>query len=540
VEYRLPKKTSICFRNASANGPVFVCPVVRMIATKEQRFFEPVHIKTYQRTLLLSLACLCVGVNILHGPLNNFGDHRLLPLFMMRDGIPVYTDLSTGPAFSTMYPPLAELFYAPALLARTPMQALYFAQAVVEVLVFVPLAAALWLFRNRYSHGYSAIVGFSLFVLWCNCSEVMKSVHLIHADAPALFLSAFSWASFCYWLTGNKSRWFFVSALCAALAPWAKQVSAPVFLFPVIVLLASRRVKDAVRYGAVVAACEVLAVLAAAGLSDIRKMYFWIIVLPSKQHWKTVWSTALESANNELIVHVIPYIAVVAVGVAILVRRPRGQRFDTLVAAHPWMGAALCGLLLWPTSVLGYVKIGGAGNTLLYTCYFLAIAAALAFVELLSSVPDALWTRVGTAAFVLGIAMALPTAIAATKDVLHPARLTGATEEVFRYSKAHPGQVYFPWHPLAVYFAEHKLYHFELGIADRVAAGVPFDSDLFRRNIPPHASLVAYKGSPCEQVLQRVANPRMVQPPQGLPGWVVFQYDAADSPTAQSVAARHY
>jgi len=511
-----------------------------MIATTEQRLFEEVRIKTYQRTVLLSLACLCIGVNILHGPLNSFADHRLLPLFMMRDGIPVYTDPSAGPAFSTMYPPLAELFYAPALLARTPMQAIYFAQAVVELLVFLPLAAALWLFRNRYRHGYAAIVGFSLFVLWCNCSEVMKNVHQIHADAPALFLSAFAWVSFCYWLAGNKWRWFFVSALCAALAPWAKQVSAPVILFPVIVLLASRRIKDAVRFGAVVAACEALALLAAYGLSDIRKMYFWIVVLPSKQHWKTVWSTALESANNELLVHVIPYVAVVALGVALLVRRPRGERFDTLLAAHPWMGAALCGLLLWPTSVLGYVKVGGAINALLYTSYFLAIAAALAFVELLSSIPSDLWTRVSSAAFVLGIAMALPTAIGATKDFLRPARLTSATEEAFRYSEAHAGQVYFPWHPLAVYFAEHKLYHFELGIADRVAAGVPFDSSLFHQHIPPHANLVAYKGTPCDQVLQRVANPRMVPSPQGLPGWVVYQYDAANAPAAQSADARHY
>ena len=73
-------------------------------------------------------------------------------------------------------------------------------------------------------------------------------------------------------------------------------------------------------------------------------------------------------------------------------------------------------------------------------------------------------------------------AVTIGKSVLRPIRfLASANEEAYRFSRQWPGQVYFPWHPLSVYLAEGKLYHFELGICDRIAAGIPMDQPTSRR-----------------------------------------------------------
>lgn len=118
-----------------------------------------------------------------------------------------------------------------------------------------------------------------------------------------------------------------------------------------------------------------------------------------------------------------------------------------------------------------------------------------------------------------------------------PRSLSTSTEnpnEVsFRYLKAHPGQVYFPWYPLSEVLAEGRLYHSENGVGNRIMAGYTPRDGAWRNYIPPHFTLVAYyppqkmeTPSLFAQFRQRAAIP-------GLEGWTVYERSSGNSPVDQ-------
>jgi hypothetical protein len=93
---------------------------------------------------------------------------------------------------------------------------------------------------------------------------------------------------------------------------------------------------------------------------------------------------------------------------------------------------------------------------------------------------------------------------------------------VYDFCLRRPEEVYFPWHPLATYLGTGKAYHAELGIADRVAAGVPIDEENLRHYLPRGMRYIAYRGMPATSTLAVLPDySREVEHPE-LPGWVVY------------------
>jgi hypothetical protein len=183
--------------------------------------------------------------------------------------------------------------------------------------------------------------------------------------------------------------------------------------------------------------------------------------------------------------------------------------------------------MLWPTSVLGHVKLGGALNSLLYSTYFLDIAVLALLVENLGA-ERPVWIRTATANAL--IVLLIPFSITVAKTVAVPRRAwTSRNVEAYDYSRKHPGEVYFPMHPLSVYLAEHQWYNSDLGIFDRVSAGISVDQANYQRYLPPAMRFVAYAGT-----VPGVSFPllpgfnRKVRLPE-LSGWTVFEREDSGS-----------
>jgi hypothetical protein len=62
----------------------------------------------------------------------------------------------------------------------------------------------------------------------------------------------------------------------------------------------------------------------------------------------------------------------------------------------------------------------------------------------------------------------------------------------FDYLKQHPGKAYFPWFPLAHFYAEGQFRHFIWGLVDRSLAGETVSMTEFRAYIPPDPQVIFF------------------------------------------------
>lgn len=448
---------------------------------------------------------------------NIYTDHRLMPLFMMRDGIRVYADPGQGPMLSTLYPPLSVLLYAPALLFHSPRTAFFVAGLLVQVFSLGPLTLAVYLTRtDRRSH-ISALLAITAFVLFCNSSDILNNLYLVHADAPAIFLIT---SGLCCLLLHHRRRT--LALLCAAsvligLSVWAKQTVAPALLVIPLLLLLRREWSLLCVSIASSIATQVVIMLLVIRRTDFHQLLTWLIVIPSKHPWKANPSSTLDDTNRLLLmINFAALVILITVGVRMWQRKHSLRK----ALGEPWVVFSVTGVLLWPTTVLGFVKIGGANNTLMYATYFLFASVLLLAVQ---SWANREATGVRIAVIVSVCLLSVPLLIDAAKDCASPGRLLHSSSvDAYEFSVQHPGFVYFPFHPLSVYMAEHRLYHFEFGVSDRAMAGIPIRPDHFQAYIPPHLQYVAFRERRPDAVLALMPEyNRPVSLPE-LPGWTVL------------------
>ena len=93
------------------------------------------------------------------------------------------------------------------------------------------------------------------------------------------------------------------------------------------------------------------------------------------------------------------------------------------------------------------------------------------------------------------------------------------------FAKKHPGEVYFPWHPLAGLMAEGRLYHFSYGLSDRELAGYPVSQEHFQRYIPAQTQYVAlpeHAKRDAEYVFRYLPDFSRKVTADDLPGWTLY------------------
>jgi hypothetical protein len=282
--------------------------------------------------------------------------------------------------------------------------------------------------------------------------------------------------------TAPTTRALALSATFAVLAPWAKQVEAPVA--PALVLglwiLHGRAV--AMRY---------LVLLAGIGLAVSAAFVAWfgdpllfnMIRLLNRHPWYTPGLFGLIQTLGSLLWNVRGILALLAAALAVGWLAPRdGER-----RTGPWLLPLLAALFLLPTGALSANKVGGEPYALHSASYVLAAIAAL-LVDASRRAPAVRW--LGWAFCAIGVLAAWqsgrPVAWAA-----RPSIWQNDNQLAYEFALRHPGEAYFPWQPLASLLAEGRLYHFEYGMMDRLLGGYEPTPAHVREELPPHMQWIA-------------------------------------------------
>jgi len=467
--------------------------------------------------------------------------NRLTPAFALTHGYELYYGPSTGPIIGMIYGPVMALAYLPATLASSPTGALVAGSSISMLLFFGPVA---WMYlggRVRDARSLApSIVGLLCFCLLSLGMSSFWTGFWVHADPPALGLTAAACGLLCLY-DPRKRLILPAAAVLAVLACWAKQPAA--FLIPAMLLYvflnhglaALRRFAGWLALaGVVVSGGMVLAF-------GWEHLVFNMFTVP-RGHFQQgpldapgplsarAFALSAMTQYKRLVADLTLPLVMIAFTVLLSIVRPEGAREQRLAAIirHRWIILFMAGVAGLPAAIIGGVKIGGAANVLAYATYFVSAAATLSLVEL-STKPahQGAGTAAGGAKMLLlavGIALAvsnLPPSIHEVRKGL--ADLSGnCQQQAYDFARAHPGEVYYPWHPLPTLMAEGKLYHFSYGMFDRELAGFPVTEGHFREGIPEG---VRYIGLPIHHPPIASRYPpefsREIRVPQ-LPEWRVL------------------
>ena len=202
---------------------------------------------------------------LLETPLWGYNGARLMPSFAMARGLNYYVLLPPGgPLYSSLYGPMAAVTYLPAALFSSPNSAVLAGAAITALLCF--LAAAFVHFAGLKPGGKSGdVLAFlALGFLMCFLEPLKYSCFNIHADGPGLALGAFACGAL---YSSRLKKWRIalpVSALCAVLCVFCKQMFLPLPLVLLLYFWLAEGRRQATRYLLWLAAAGGIAVTAAA------------------------------------------------------------------------------------------------------------------------------------------------------------------------------------------------------------------------------------------------------------------------------------
>jgi hypothetical protein len=470
-------------------------------------------------------------------PESDVNASRVTPAVALAKGFPIYAGPDDGPVIDFMYGPMAAIAFLPAALASTPSGALLIAAIVNVLYFFVPMA---WL-HARMLPGAVAAATFAVFALFVGRDIGLSfSALTIHADAPALGLCALA----CLAVLGRGRTAPALAAALAVLGVWTKQPAAAIVLALPLYALVVGGSRSAWRQCLWLAGIGAVVSLLFVVVFDWRDMFFNMFTLPARQPWYgEAEHGRLPAALNSLRLLAQQNrwpVAAVLVLAAVTARGAGGLR--RWVGANPWLLLALVGLLMVPASVLGASKVGGFLNTHSFTNYFLLGAATLGLGEVATRTSGRVRGPAAVALLALvlivaGSRLASPRQRAAARTAL--ARLStwsaNPQQQAYDFARAHPGEVYFPWNPLASLQVEGRLYHSELGIWNRTLVGRTMGEAHLRRYLPAAPRLVAFR--PPTGALTWLPPPNQHLPdfnvpvaiPE-LPGWVVYRRAGEGAP----------
>jgi hypothetical protein len=208
---------------------------------------------------------------------------------------------------------------------------------------------------------------------------------------------------------------------------------------------------------------------------------------------------------------------------ALLLRR--GAAGQIAPVAGRWLLFSAVALLMVPPSLIARAKFGGDLNSFAGTLYFLAISAVLWLGQMLVSEaqPALLRSSLGVLlASALAVTVVWKGALCHEKLKAQEHAAESSSQIAYDFSRESPGVVYFPWNPSAVMMAEKKGYHFDYGLVDRRAAGMPLTAAEFAAHFPQGATSVAFPADATEEARTFIApsassvfNPRF-------PSWRLY------------------
>ncbi len=410
-----------------------------------------------------------------------WNDVRVARAYAVAGGADIYGSANQGVLPGHLYGPVGFFLYAPVRLASTPGGAIRMGVALSALLALAPLALAFGWRRRGVPEAALALAAF-LHLYW---SPVAGTLWSVHVDAPAIGLILLSWIGLARAAeTAADWRWPALAGVAAAAAVWAKQTAVPALLLPPVLLwLAGKRGRAAAAAGWGLGCAAGLGALFG-WLWGFEDLWFTMFEVPGR-HGRYVGRLLADFTELGTLLDLAPLIAIPL----ILGRRgPAGR--DSRRAR---LALIYC-LALIPFAALGRLKISGAVNNYLGPDVFATLAVCLAAAAALRRPRNGGAVRRRACAL---LGLALLAQVTRTSGFLaheavrqwqsHP---TAASDEAFAYARAHPGDAYFPWNPLATLMAEGRLYHSGHGAVGRRQAGLLVSDAQWRAHVPKQARYV--------------------------------------------------
>jgi hypothetical protein len=197
-----------------------------------------------------------------------------------------------------------------------------------------------------------------------------------------------------------------------------------------------------------------------------------------------------------------------------------------LFSNQRWLIFPLAGILLAPVCIKARMTVGGSRNQIALFCYFLALGATLGLKGFMNE--EASSTRATASKFLATalIAMSFSGLVEALYDKLSlpPFSSKSNVTMAYEYALKHPGKGYFPYYPLAGYYAQHHFYDVDGALQDREVTGYQVSQAQLAAGIPSEFTVVAYSKDqvPSKAMQEYIAGWPQVRDPE-LPGWTVFE-----------------
>ncbi|HUD13234.1 MAG TPA: hypothetical protein VMQ56_06225 [Terracidiphilus sp.] len=451
------------------------------------------------RLLLVSLfayAAVLTTFALLRGSRAVYNEMRGAPTLGILHGMPIYQIGLKHVAFCVLYGPLSYLFYLPAALYRNPHSYFLAGSCISFLLYCLPLCLFLVQLRAARNGFWIGLLYASAFVLFTlNSASLAYSSMNFTADAPTLGFAGLACAILFFY---NGKRLWLDPALIAIFACCALGCKQNMALFVVALPLFgliyhgrgfAMRLIVCIGTGLVLTLGVIWAVY-----HSLSAVYFNNILVPRR--FPLLWEHAAPAVEFLYTNAVLLLFALgCLIAIAFSSTHSLCQGFSRGQIGRVILFFAIA-LGLTPFSIMGVVFWGGSANALSPTLYFgLLTLLALSHVLLVEQPREREWPGPSSAWAVLVLFAVLHCPLLAKTLGPYPVRFAlrrSSSDIVYRYSLQHPGEVYFPFDQVSVFFAEHKFYHADWGIGDLILGKVPVSSDEVRRNIPPAARYVAY------------------------------------------------
>ncbi len=478
--------------------------------------------------LVAVLSAVAVGrivQTVLEAPRHTFAETRLMPLYRTLELSSPYTAFGDGACYLPMYPPLGFLAYAPAALFHEPASVLRAGAAISLLAVLLPFALLARLSSGSPDALRRTALGLATLVFLVHISPVLVTAVFVHADAPSVGLVLLGALPLALAFRRDDRRLLVLSALVLSLAPWAKHTLAPVLLLPALALASRREWRRSAAHLALAAGLQAAWAALFAALFGGAGLRFWLLEFPALHPWLGEPLPILAVSSRVLLSMVVVEAAVLA-GAAIALSPRLSLARDW--ARHPWCVLAVGALLLWPTSLLGYVKVGGALNSFLPTAILLVGALLLL---LLDNAAGAELPSGGPAGALL-VAATLLGGQVAFESAVSRAGTDGRNEPessiAFQTLRKDPDEFLFPWFPMSTHLATGRFAHSELGIRERELGGLSVTPKQLREGLPPRLRWIVCGKDPCESTLAhfRVIGRRSLDTPSG--AWTVHEVAPLD------------